>query len=469
MREGSVDEDTTVIREGLKIGREDADLWLNHPTVARLHAGISATEGRFYLSNLSVSSPTTLNGQPIPFNEAEALTADDEIQIGPFFLYIDEADEDSRRLKIRVAGQYALAVGQLEARRAAEAGETEAKTAAPSETPDAIKIFWNSRTRERAARRSRLHPKPPKVLGRERFNWTPTGDLVRTWPKAVFTLAAIVVGMLSVGAAIKYKTAFAPRPVSAPHARTDFALTSAIARRPSGGSCTSCHAISISTAGKMNANCASCHQAEAFFATVTRAHREAGITCIHCHAEHGGKDFRPMKAGLDACAKCHTDENKNLYNGKSVHTPHGGTYGYPVVDGVWVWKGLDEEELAEKPEVVALLEKNRVTPSQPQRWRNLQFHGVHVARVLSVAGVDGVEEVDGADEVLSCSSCHKSGYMGTNVDRSFPRTTCGRCHNTGVFDRISPSPTGVETPSCSSCHVQHVKDLNHASSLLSAR
>lgn len=480
-REGRVEKPQTVIREGLRIGRlEGSDLWLNHPAVARFHAGISESEGFFHLINLSVSSPTALNGRPIPYNEVEALTAGDEIQIGPFFLYIDEADEDSETLRIRVARYYALAVGDLEARRAAdddrkqEATEEVAGSSGSSRAANAVKIFWDDkRTRERAGDQSPLDPKTPPRLGMERFNWTPSSDLVRPWPRAVFTWAVVMVGALSAAAAIGYKTGFAPRPVSAPHERNNFTSTHAVAKRPSGGSCTSCHTVSVSLAnrGKMNANCAACHQTEAFFANVTRAHREAGITCTHCHAEHGGGDFRPMKAGLDACAKCHTDENKNLYNGKSVHTSHGGTYGYPVANGVWVWKGLDEEELAEKPEMVALLEHNRVTPAQAQRWRNVQFHGLHVNRVRIVAGVTGVADADGVvvGEMLSCSSCHKSRYMAADVDRTFPRTTCGQCHNTRVFDRSPTSTTEAETPSCSSCHVQHVKDLNRDSSLVNAR
>jgi len=215
---------------------------------------------------------------------------------------------------------------------------------------------------------------------------------------------------------------------------------------------------------KMNANCAGCHQTESFAPTIIHAHREAGISCTTCHTEHRGEDFKPMNAALKSCAKCHNDDNKSLYNGKSVHTAHGGTYGYPVINGVWVWKGLDSEELEAKPEVVALLKKNRITPSQTQQWRNAQFHAVHLQRVRVVAGVNGIEDVDTVNQVLSCSSCHKSGYMGANVDRNYPRTTCGRCHNTQTFEKASAA-AGRETPSCTSCHVQHIKDTQWASSL----
>ena len=204
---------------------------------------------------------------------------------------------------------------------------------------------------------------------------------------------------------------------------------------------------------------------QAFVATVTSAHREAGITCTTCHAEHRGETFGPMKAALESCAKCHNDQTRHLYNGKTVHTPHGGTYGYPVVNGVWVWKGLDAEELAQKPYIVASLKKNRVNANETNQWRNAQFHGIHLNRVRAVEGIDGIYDEVAGTKVLSCSSCHKTGYMGANVDRTYPRTTCGRCHNARVFNEGLSADMSAETPSCTSCHVQHVRDTRWASTL----
>jgi hypothetical protein len=147
-----------------------------------------------------------------------------------------------------------------------------------------------------------------------------------------------------------------------------------------------------------------------------------------------------------------------------VHTPHGGTYGYPVVNGVWVWKGLDTEELAQKPGLIEFLKKNRVNSTQIGEWRNAQFHGLHLNSIRTVTGVDGAPDENG-NRLLSCSSCHKTGYMGANIDRSFPRATCGKCHNAQVFNEPSASPAKSETVSCTSCHVQHVKDTHWAASL----
>src|SRR5712692_7336711 len=462
----------TIVGEGLRIGRlSESDVWLNHPAVSRLHAGINKIEGYFYLINLSASSATTLNGRVIPFNEAEALTGGDEIQIGPYFLRIEQTDE---KLKVTVVLQFALNVGERVTRRTSELYEKQLAVkkqtgdllARSSDVVNALKVFWDKRTREKAGRPSPLHPRTPPRLGKIQFNWIPTRDLVRPWPFAIFILALIVVGSLSAVAAVTYKIAFAPEPISFPHTRSAFALIPAIATKPNRGSCTSCHAVGVSMSNreKMNANCAACHHTEAFVPTVIRAHREAGISCTNCHTEHRGEAFRPLNAALESCEKCHNDNNKNLYNGKSVHTPHGGTYGYPVVNGLWVWKGLDAEELAQKPEIMAFLNRNRVTSAQTQQWRNAQFHGVHLNRVRVVQGIDGIYDEEGVSKVLSCSSCHKSGYMGRNVDRNYPRTTCARCHNAQIFERPSAT-TKLETPSCTSCHFQHIKDTHWASPL----
>src|SRR5881396_4432596 len=100
----------TIVSDGLRIGRlSDSDVWLNHPAVSRLHAGINKIEGYFYLTNLSASSATTLNGRVIPFNEAEALTEGDEIQIGPFFLRVEQSDA---AFEIRVSLEFALDAGE---------------------------------------------------------------------------------------------------------------------------------------------------------------------------------------------------------------------------------------------------------------------------------------------------------------------------------------------------------------------
>jgi len=470
IREDRAEDPKSVVSDGLRIGRlPDSDVWLNHPGVSRLHAGINEVEGYFYLVNLSGSSATTLNGRVVPFNEAEALTTGDSLQIGPYFLYIDEIEPDKLRLVIRVTQKFAVNVGERESRHTGPIDKRVSgrlRTSGSLEVANSLKVFWGKRSREKADRPSPLHPRTPPRPGKARFNWRPTRDLVRPWPFAVLVWGLIVVGGFSAIAAFTHKSIFAPGKVSEPHTKTTLELMPSIANESNGNSCTSCHAFGMSAANmeKMNANCAACHNTTAFFPSVTRAHREAGITCTTCHGEHRGESFRPLVGSLESCVQCHRDENKKLYNGKSVHTPHGGTYGYPVINGVWVWKGLPEEELGEKPELAQFLKQNRVTPNQTRAWRNAQFHGIHTQRVRIIPGVavDGIQ--DGNFKRLSCSSCHKSGF-GSSIDRNFPRSTCPLCHTARVFNDVSRRGTGADTPSCTSCHVQHLKDPHWASSL----
>ena len=485
IREDRALDPKTVVVEGLRIGRlADSDVWLNHPHVSRLHAGINQIENDLYLINLSGSNPTTLNGRVVPFNEIEAIVDGDEIQIGPFFLRIEETDGD---IRIRVTSQFALNVAHpepthlLEIHRKqsqrTESGPLRAPTGElqlgarkqrppTRELSNAVKVFWGKRTREKAARLSPLHPHTPPRLGKFRFSWTPTRDLIRPWPFAVFIWAFIVVGALAGFAAFTQKNAFAPNALSDSHARLSFTASPPIAKQASGNACTSCHAVGVNVANKdkMNANCTSCHQTNNFEATVIPEHRAAGITCTTCHTEHRGKNFKPLAGALESCDRCHSDQNKNQYNGKKVHTPHGGTFGYPVKNGTWVWKGLDAEELEQKPQVLNFLKRSRVNSTNVDEWRNAQFHGIHLSGIRVVSGVDGAQDENG-NLVLSCSSCHKTGYTGTNVDRSSPRTTCGKCHNAEVFNEPLSSNKTAETPSCTSCHVQHVKDSRWAENL----
>src|SRR5204862_98311 len=52
----------------------------------------------------------------------------------------------------------------------------------------ALKIFWDKRKREagKLATDSPLKPKVKRRLGKAQFNWTPTRDLQRPWPRALF-------------------------------------------------------------------------------------------------------------------------------------------------------------------------------------------------------------------------------------------------------------------------------------------
>ena len=213
-REDRAVDPKTVVGEGLRIGRlPDSDVWLNHPQVSRLHAGISRIDDDFYLINLSGSSPTTLNGRVVPFNEVAVIVPGDEIQIGPFFLRIEEV---GKRLGVKVSLQFALSVGAREsihkpgrykqqlpldsgALRAPTADldlkafeKLKHRTGGAADLSNALQVFWGKRTREKAGRPSPLHPHTPPRLGKIRFNWTPTRDLIRPWPFAIFIWATVV-------------------------------------------------------------------------------------------------------------------------------------------------------------------------------------------------------------------------------------------------------------------------------------
>jgi pSer/pThr/pTyr-binding forkhead associated (FHA) protein len=482
-REDRAQDAIKLVTEGLRIGRlTECEVSLNHPSVSRLHAGINYIAGRFFLINLSRSSSTLLNGRLIEPDEAEALADGDVLQIGPFFLAFDYQGDT---LNIKVSLQVALNIGEVEARGEAPAVANRpakpkpATDRASSEVADALKVFWNKRSREKAGRPSPLHPRRPPRPGKARFNWAPTRDLVRPWPFSLFVWGLVIVAALSILAWYRYANAFAPLPVSDPHQRASFSLVPPIATRPNSGSCTTCHTIKTS----IEANCVSCHQTDAFTSTTPKAHRDAGITCLACHTEHrGNKEFSPMIAALNSCADCHNDNNKNLYNGKSVHTPHNGTYGYPVENKEWIWNGLDDEELATKPEVVKYLQDSLLNrqkwsgltipeivkrvkdktldPQMRREWLNVQFHGIHIYRVRIFTGIEGIEDVDTENKVLSCKSCHRLSDSIANPDRVGPRQTCSKCHTNLFFARDNVKLPGAGGPSCTSCHVQHLQDTH---------
>ncbi len=452
----------TLVTDGLKIGRlPDCELVLNHPTVSRLHAGIKEIGGRFYIFNFSHSNATSLNGRLLPVEEAEALADGDVIEVGPFFMTISRSGQ---ALHLNVAQNFAINTGEVEDRgeplapppvapppagaHGAAAHGAAGGAAASPDVSESLNVFWKKRQREagKMARASPLRPQPPSPgLGKARFNWTPTRDLVRPWPFAIFTWGGIVVVLFTVAAAIGLTTAFSPAPLSDPHARNTLEATPAIAKVPNANSCTSCHSVKAS----MEDSCTSCHQAQAFVATVTQPHLDAKIGCTACHTEHRGEAFRPGAASLSTCVNCHNDSNKTLYNGRRVGTPHEGTFGYPVVGEKWTWEGLEPAEWEHKsPEMREALARWKVNDENQRR--SAQFHILHLHRVRVVPGLEGNE-----DGEMSCSTCHQT--FGAALDRETPRSTCAKCHNGEVDQKYRTGLIAADAPNCTSCHVQHTK------------
>ena len=164
-------------------------------------------------------------------------------------------------------------------------------------------------------------------------------------------------------------------------------------------------------------------------------HQDAGIGCIDCHAEHRGSDFRPRDAAFQTCFTCHTDLNKDTYKGRTVRTPHGGTFGYPVVDTKWKWKGLDGAAWALKQIPV-----NRLPTDDEEAWRSKQFHAMHLYRVRAPEGLPGNEKHE-----MSCSSCHQKFDP---IDRETPRQTCGRCHAGQIDSVTGRALVASDKPNC---------------------
>jgi hypothetical protein len=426
----------TVVAEGLLIGRlPQCEVLLNHPSVSRVQAGIKQIDGDYYLFSLRPKNPVLLNGKPV--EENEALAPGDVIEVGPFKLEIDAAGE---ALTIRVELQIGTAPSEIDVSDPGLSTDNlvvpDPKAKKPRPAPvtgtKALDIFWDKRIREvgKMVRPSPLYPKGGRRSGKAQFNWIPTTDLMSRWPVAVFTWALLIVGLISVAAAYWYTSAFAPAPISKAHAATQFNLIPAIATTPNAGSCTNCHSLTHN----MEQRCAACHNTEAFVATIIKPHQAAGIGCVDCHAEHQGAEFSATAGALASCTACHTDSNQKLYNGRKVGTPHGGTFGYPVVNDSWSPKSISDEDWE-----LRNLGTTRQPTDSDEKWRSNQFHALHDQRVKLAGGLKGNSEGR-----LSCSSCHTSFDP---LDRTTPRTTCAACHVTN------------NQPNCTSCHVQHILDV----------
>ena len=443
----------TVLTDGLLIGRLlQCELLLNHPAVSRVQAGIKWIDDVYYLFSLRPGNPPKLNGRAV--EENEALAPGDIVEIGPFQLEID-------REEIELVLKVSLQIGVVPDIHDTDipyqhttdplvvptAGKKAAKPrAAQLPGNKALDFFWDKRIREagKMVRPSPLFPRSQRRSGKAQFNWTPTSDLARRWPASFFIWGAVMIGVLSMAAAYWYANAYAPAPVSRSHVLDKMEMTPPIAIKANADSCTGCHSLTGSTETK----CAACHNTEAFVATVIKPHVAAGIGCVSCHAEHQGSEFNPAPAALATCTFCHNDANKNVYNDRRVSTPHGGTFGYPVVNEKWTWDGLDGGDWALKK-----IEMARLPSDSDDQWRSKQFHALHVQRVRSGTGMRGNLQGE-----LSCSSCHKSFNP---IDRSTPKTTCGECHNGRVEQGTNRVLIAKDKPNCTSCHVQHVKDSKH--------
>ncbi len=430
-------------QDGLVIGRlQSCDIELNHKSVSRIHAGINFVENTYFLINLSVSNSVTLNGHLLATRAADVLADGDIIQIGPFALTVSR-DEDT--LAISVSEQFAGDLKTVAENLPAE----KSIVAAGEDVTDVLQVFWEKRTREKEEWGTALRPKGKPQPGKAAINWKPSKDLRGAWRIGLFVWVILIFGFFTAFAFFRYPNTFAPKPLSNPHAQKIDA--SKIANRANENSCTTCHAWNE----PMENSCVKCHRADEFHASNTKAHAGAGISCAVCHAEHRGENFDSRKFALESCATCHNDNNHQVYNGKTVRTAHGGTFGYPVENGTWTWKGLHRETVE-----TLLLEKIRNTRSDDgQKRLSEQFHAVHSNRLIAPDGLN----TDDAGKI-SCSTCHKSF---SPVDRETPRQTCAACHNGLTDDKTGEVIFAATQANCVSCHVQHPFEQNRWREFLS--
>lgn len=449
IRDDLLNDPITILTDGLLIGRlTECEVLLNHPSISRVQAGIKQIDEDYYLFSLRPSNPVILNGKPVEDNEALALG--DIMRVGPFQIDVD-GTEDALVLRVTlqigmVASDADLSSGSLSTENlvAPVPGKKPTKPRpAPIQGKKTLDIFWDKRIKEagKMVRRSPLSPRSGKKSGKAQSNWAPTSDLTSRWPAAFFTWSIIIVALLTSSATYIFARAYAPAPLSSSHSSTHLTLTPPIASKPNSASCTTCH----SWTGKMADQCTSCHTTSAFASTMIKPHVDAGITCTDCHSEHRGVEFRAAEAAFVSCAHCHVDSNKTAFNGRHVSTPHRGTVGYPVVDGHWSLKSINEDDWQSRN--IAIV---RLADDTDEKWRSKQFHALHSERVRIVPGIVGNELGQ-----VSCSSCHKSFNP---IDRDTPKTTCSVCHN-GRVDPVSKrSLIAASEPNCTSCHVQHVMD-----------
>src|SRR5438132_9346796 len=115
VREDLLVDPVTIVAEGILVGRlPTCELLLNHPSVSRLHAGITNAEGDYYIRNLRPGNPIMLNGGGL--EEYEALADGDIIGIGPFAINIQFLEG---HLVIKVSLQIAATAGDAVTRREA--------------------------------------------------------------------------------------------------------------------------------------------------------------------------------------------------------------------------------------------------------------------------------------------------------------------------------------------------------------
>lgn len=493
-RKDSVVDDVFIESDGLTIGRLISnDLVLNHPAVSRTHAGITKAAnipgvvedqenaGRYWLFNLSSSNGTLLNGENV---DTVALFNDDVIQIGPYLIKLNYAEE-----ALALSVELELKVQPLESRTAmlqAPGAATGDKTMLikmpsvaargntmllsgkgltgylPTRAQQALDLFWEKRKREagKIEAKTPLHPRGGQSYGKAQFNWRPNFDLARLWRKSYFVWGTLVAAAVALVAMTVYTNAFAPKPLTTAHA-TRFTqatlLNRNIAHQSNSNSCTSCH----TPAAGMIDRCIDCHQTQATAqkaafvpATLIQGHFKQQLACTDCHIEHMGaaKEVGLLDYGL--CYNCHNGVYQIKQAGQVgpagtvLPLPHGGKLtGYPKIKPggkggeFWSlplvkWQKSVERWKRQNPQ------KPWLTPEQYSEQDSYnQFHYLHQ---------------DGKQNLNLCVVCHfnQAGIEDKLSDygkHQAPKQACRKCH-------VEPeAATGLVRglARCETCHQQH--------------
>jgi len=419
----------SIERDSIYIGRlETCEVVLNHKSVSRIHAGINFQGANYNLVNLSTSNVLTLNGRRLTSKQSDVLADGDTIQIGPFTILVSRVGD---ALSLAVERQFAHTISHTAAKPFTNPSDEVAG--------GVLDVFWEKRSRDKDDWGTRLRPTEKPRPGKAMFNWKPTDDLRPRWRLGLFVWAFVVIAALGAYAYFRHPDAYAPKPLSIPH--TIEIENTRIAIAATRNSCTTCHMLDQ----PVENSCVRCHSAAEFHASNTKAHEQAGIICTVCHREHQGANFDIKATAIQSCAECHSDKNPKTYNGKGVHTAHGGSYGYPAVEGVWQWKGVYREVADAIPEI----SRSATGDKDEQAKLSRQFHTVHLYRLEAPPPLTGDKR-----GLVTCSTCHEN-FGANNIDRVKPRQTCAVCHSSSASAVDPNRPLAATEGNCVSCHVQH--------------
>lgn len=317
--------------------------------------------------------------------------------------------------------------------------------------------FWERRKlaeqggAQKMADQSILRPREPDPdlmkfnlhLGKKQFNWVPTTDLVRPWPRGYLATLGIFIILFSVGAVFGWEKFYSPGEISTAHQaseaqRATLSLTSQTilaSNKAVGNNCYACHSAVTS----MQENCTSCHKTAHFNPSVFPKHEAAKVSCVDCHNEHKGKDFRPATVARSVCIDCHKDGSthpkaKEVATGKPLTTPHGGTLGYPIEDGKWTWTQPLNAFMRDS------------LPKDEELDAKAKFHFVHLS---------------GRKEGRArCSDCHSS-FETEALTKTIDKNKCAVCHGVTFKTNETKALDTLATNAnldCNSCHPQHGVD-----------